>query len=128
MSGMAKVLVHNVTFDCRDPFTLATWWAEMTGGKVAEGDQPGDEEVLVEGLGIPVLFVAVPEPKTVKNRVHLDLIPEGRTRDEEVVRVLGLGAVQVADMRRPDGGGWVWFTDPEGNDFCVVRSEAERGG
>ena len=39
-----SIVVHNVTVDCRDPFGLATWWASLTGGKVADGDQPGDDE------------------------------------------------------------------------------------
>jgi len=68
----------------------------------------------------------VPEPKTVKNRVHLDLMPDDRTRDEEVERLLGIGAALVADHRKPDGGGWVVLADPGGNEFCVERSAAER--
>jgi hypothetical protein len=70
--------------------------------------------------------VIVPEPKTVKNRVHLDLVPTDRTRDQEVARVLELGATLVADHRRPDGTGWVVLADPEGNEFCVELSAAER--
>jgi predicted enzyme related to lactoylglutathione lyase len=68
----------------------------------------------------------VPESKTVKNRVHLDLMPTDRTRDEEVERLLGIGATLVADHRRPDGLGWVVLADPEGNEFCIERSAAER--
>ena len=68
----------------------------------------------------------MPEAKTVKNRVHLDLTPTDRTRDEEVERLLGIGATLVADHRRPDGTGWVVLADPEGNEFCVERSTAER--
>ena len=68
----------------------------------------------------------MPEPKTVKNRVHLDLMPTDRTRDEEVERLLGIGATLVADHRRPDGTGWVVLADPEGNEFCIERSAAER--
>jgi hypothetical protein len=67
-----------------------------------------------------------PEPKTVKNRVHLDVVPTERTRDEEVARLLAVGAVLVADQRRSDGTGWVVLADPEGNEFCVERSAAER--
>jgi predicted enzyme related to lactoylglutathione lyase len=69
----------------------------------------------------------VPEAKTAKNRMHLDLAPEDRTRDEEVQRVVGLGARVVEDHRNPDGSGWVWLADPEGNEFCIERSAAERG-
>jgi hypothetical protein len=55
----------------------------------------------------------VPEGKVVKNRVHLDLIPAERTRDEEVTRLLGIGATLFEDHREPDGTGWVVLTDPE---------------
>ncbi|HKQ01164.1 MAG TPA: VOC family protein, partial [Actinomycetes bacterium] len=73
-----------------------------------------------------LLFIKVPEPKTVKNRVHLDLVPTDRTRDEEVERLLGIGATLVADHRRSDGSGWVVLADPEGNELCIERSAAER--
>jgi predicted enzyme related to lactoylglutathione lyase len=72
-----------------------------------------------------VLFIKVPEGKTVKNRVHLDLSPTDRTRDEEVERLIRLGARLVDDRRHTDGSGWAVMTDPEGNEFCVVRSQAE---
>ncbi len=68
----------------------------------------------------------MPEAKTLKNRVHLDLQPEDRTRDEEVTRLLGLGARLVDDRRRPDGRGFAVLADPEGNEFCVEPSAAER--
>jgi hypothetical protein len=68
----------------------------------------------------------VPEGKAVKNRLHLDLTPTDRTREEEVERVIGLGATVHQDLRTEDGGGWVTLLDPEGNEFCVLRSEAER--
>ena len=73
-----------------------------------------------------MLFIEVPEPKTVKNRLHLDLVPVDRPRAAEVARLTALGATLVADHRRPDGTGWVTLADPEGNEFCVLRSAAER--
>ena len=82
--------------------------------------------MLLPAGGPEVLFLAVPEGKSVKNRLHLDLEPADRTRDEEVERLLAVGAVHVADQRRPDGTGWVVLADPEGNEFCVLRSAAER--
>ena len=60
-----------------------------------------------------------------KNRLHLDIAPLDRTRDEEVDRLVTLGAQVVGDHRRPNGSGWVVMTDPEGNEFCVERSDAE---
>lgn len=61
-----------------------------------------------------------------KNRMHVDLQPVDRTRDEEVERLVGLGATLVEDHRTEDGTGWVWLADIEGNDFCVERGTAER--
>ena len=58
--------------------------------------------------------------------MHLDLTPAMRSRDEEVARLLAIGASLVADYRRPDGTGWVTMADPEGNEFCVERSARER--
>ena len=83
----------------------------------------------VPGLPFEAMtFAPVPEPKTVKNRVHLDLAPAVGTRDEEVSRVIRLGATQLADHRSPNGTGWVVLADPEGNEFCIERSEQERAG
>lgn len=59
-------------------------------------------------------------------RIHLDVAPEDRSRDEEIDRVLGLGAREVADRRRSDGIGWMVLADPAGNHFCILRSDAER--
>ncbi|MFJ8662994.1 VOC family protein [Streptomyces sp. NPDC093795] len=119
-------LVRHVTIDCADPYALATFWAQVLDAKVSDDDQPGDEEALVESAGAGLLFIQVPEAKAGKNRVHLDLQPQDRTRDEEVERLLGLGAVMFDDRRNPDGTGWATLTDPEGNEFCVERSAAER--
>jgi len=68
-------------------------------------------------------FVKVPEGKTAKNRVHLDIMPSDQTQDEELARLIRLGATTVSD-RRPDIG-WVIMADPEGNEFCVEMSRAE---
>jgi hypothetical protein len=118
--------VRHVTFDCHDAYALAGFWSAVTGGSRSAEDEPGDPEALVEGISPALLFVTVPESKTVKNRVHLDLEPQDRTRDEEVERLRSLGAAVADDQRRPDGSGWVVMTDPEGNEFCVERSAAER--
>ncbi|MFI6940441.1 VOC family protein [Streptomyces sp. NPDC050418] len=119
--------VRHITFDCHDAYAQAQFWAEVTGGKVSDEDAPGDPEALVEYEGTPILFVTVPESKTIKNRVHLDVQPQDRTRDEEVERLIALGATLVNDMRQPDGRGWQTLADPEGNEFCVERSAKERG-
>ncbi|MEU3981019.1 VOC family protein [Streptomyces sp. NPDC026672] len=117
--------IRHVTVDSADAYALATFWSDVLGQPLHKEDRPGDPEALIEEAGL--LFVTVLEPKTVKNRVHLDLQPQDRTRDEEVARVLGLGATLVDDQRNPDGTGWAVLADPEGNEFCVERSAAERG-
>jgi catechol 2,3-dioxygenase-like lactoylglutathione lyase family enzyme len=118
--------IRHTTIDCADACALAGFWSQVLGLPVHEDVQPGDEEALIEGAGL--LFITVPEAKTVKNRVHLDLQPQDRTRDDEVERLLAHGATQVDDRRNPDGTGWVVLADPEGNEFCVERSAAERAG
>jgi hypothetical protein len=72
-----------------------------------------------------LLFIGVPEVKRVKNRVHLDLRPLEGSRDDEVERLLALGASVLHDRRNADGTGWVVLADPEGNEFDILRSEAE---
>ncbi|SOD81200.1 VOC family protein [Streptomyces sp. Ag109_G2-15] len=117
--------IRHVTIDCADAYALGSFWSQVLGQPLHEDDNPGDPEALIEAAGL--LFVTVPEPKTVKNRVHVDLQPQDRTRDEEVERLLALGATLVDDHRKPDGTGWALLADPEGNEFCVERSAAERG-
>lgn len=118
--------VRHTTVDCTDAYRLACFWAQALDGTLAEDDLPGDPEATVTAAGGALLFLTVPDAKTVKNRVHLDLEPQDRTRDEEVERLLALGATLVADHRRADGTGWATLADPEGNEFCVERSAAER--
>jgi hypothetical protein len=118
--------IQFVTIDCAEPYQLAEWWSQATGSRIHPESEPGDEEVLIEGSP-SLLFIKVPEGKTVKNRIHLDVVPSaGRTRDEEVERLLGLGAKPFEDHRKPDGTGWFTLLDPEANEFCVSRSQAER--
>ncbi|MDT0391056.1 VOC family protein [Streptomyces dubilierae] len=119
-------VVQNVAIDCADAYGLARFWSRVTGGPLHGEDRPGARETQVTPTQGPVLyFNQVPEPKTVKNRIHLCLRPE-TSRDEEVARLLGLGATLVADHRHPDGSGWAVLADPEGNEFCVLRSESDR--
>jgi predicted enzyme related to lactoylglutathione lyase len=123
--------IHCITVDAADPYRQAQFWSEIAGWQEDPDDPnlPGDPVGrIVTPQGVSLLFVPVPEGKTVKNRVHLDLTPAACTRDEEVTRLLGLGASFVADHRRPDGSGWVVLADPEGNEFCVERSAKEQAG
>ena len=125
--------VSHTTVDCADAYLLSEWWKQVLGYADIEVDpnEPGHEECMIQSAetGHRLLFVEVPDVKRVKNRVHLDLRPVDRTRDEEVAHLLSIGASQVSDQRevRGDGTGWVVLADPEGNEFCILRSDAERG-
>ncbi|MGW7097613.1 VOC family protein [Streptomyces sp. NPDC054874] len=122
---MVSVL-QNVAIDCADAYELSRLWSKVTGRPQHPQDKPGDQEtevLLAEG---PVLyFNQVPESKKIKNRIHLCLRPE-TSREQEVERLLGLGATLVTDHRNPDSSGWVVLADPEGNEFCVLRSASDR--
>ncbi len=123
-------LISHTTFDAIDAYAQSVFWGQVLGfvQDPNEPDHPGDDECMIfspDGSQ-RILFIEVPEVKQVKNRLHLDLVPASGTRDEELARLLGLGASTVDDLRRPDGPGWVVLADPEGNEFCILRSEAER--
>ncbi|SDE31655.1 VOC family protein [Auraticoccus monumenti] len=125
--------VSHTSIDCRDAYTLSSWWAGVLGYREDPEDPnlPGHEECLVvdPDTGHQLLFIEVPEEKSVKNRIHLDLRPRTGTRDEELERLLGLGARVLQDHRglHGPGTGWVVLADPEGNEFCILRSQAEGG-
>ena len=122
--------IRHITIDSHAPFTQAQFWTGVLGYTEDPEDpnRPDDPEALIidpTGRQPGLLFVPVPEAKTIKNRVHLDLQPE-ETRDATVEQLTGSGATLVADHRRPDGKGWVVLADPEGNEFCIERSASER--
>lgn len=116
-----SLTILNVTFDCADPGAVARFWAAATGWGLHCWDvHPGAEEYSVgppPGGGARLYFVGVPEPKTVKNRLHLDMIPCGRSQQDEMARLVALGA-SVLDAQ-PAGAGWVVMADPEGHEFCL---------
>ncbi len=124
--------VRSITIDCSDWTRMVDFWSaasdlrEDPENPNAAGDSVG--MLVAPDRRLQLLFIPVPEGKSVKNRIHLDVIPTDRTRDEEVERLLGLGAALVDDRRNDDGTGWAVLADPEGNEFCVERSAAERDG
>ena len=125
--------ISHTTIDSRDAHAQSEWWAEVLGMQQDPRDpnEPGHEECMIRSAetGHQLLFIEVPDARQVKNRLHFDLRPADGTRDEEVARLLAIGATQVDDQRevRGDGTGWMVLADPEGNEFCVLRSDAERG-
>ena len=121
--------ISHTTVDSRNAYAQSVWWTEVLGMAEDPEDpnEPGHEECMIFSADgrTRVLFIEVPEAKQGKNRVHFDLRPVDLTRDEEVEHLITHGATVVADRRRPDGSGWFTLADPEGNEFCVLRSERE---
>jgi predicted enzyme related to lactoylglutathione lyase len=117
------VRLQAVCVDARDPSAVASFWEAALGWR-RTSDEP-DEIALEPPAGSPedglvpeLLFLRVPEEKSVKNRLHLDLRPDDQ--DAEVARLEGLGARRV-DIGQGDVT-WVVLADPEGNEFCVLRA------
>jgi len=112
--------VETLTWDCRSQEVVARFWAEVLGYEVVEID---DEDALIRdsdgGEGWPILFQSVPEGKTVKNRLHLDLRP-ATSMAEEIERVSAVGASEHRYVAE-GGSFWTVMLDPEGNEFCVLR-------
>jgi hypothetical protein len=105
--------IMNVAFDCADPRSLARFWAGVTGYSV---EFESDDVVRLkapDSRGLRgMIFWRVPEPKTAKSRVHLDLA--SKNPQEEVSRLLSLGAKRIQQLP-----GWTVMADPEGNEFCL---------
>jgi hypothetical protein len=118
-----------VVVDCHDPERLAAFWCEVLGWEVIDRDgdtveigswDPTAEEFRARQMPPTLIFIPVPEGKTVKNRLHLDVSPVEGTTEDEVTRLLALGAKR--GEHQTEGAGWVVMTDPEDNEFCVLRT------
>jgi catechol 2,3-dioxygenase-like lactoylglutathione lyase family enzyme len=130
MTSRIAVLV----IDARHPERIAEFWCQVLGWVVHERDPDGVVTIAPAGArpgtGDPAIDVApVPGPKSVKNRLHLDLRADGTTldvraggtaRDAEVERLLALGA-RRADVGQGRDVSWVVLADPEGNEFCLLQ-------
>jgi hypothetical protein len=108
--------VGDIVIDCADAERLAAFWSEALGYRVFDRDETG---VAIRGARTSpdILFITVPEGKTVKNRMHFDVCPTDREQAEEVDRLLALGARRSSIV---GSGSWVVLEDPEGNEFCVM--------
>jgi hypothetical protein len=107
---------YSVVVDCGDATRLAAFWAEALGYRTVD-EGAGGISLAGETDGPWLEFVPVPEGKTVKNRLHIDLNPDDQ--DHEVERLLELGASR-ADVGQGGNVSWVVMADPEGNEFCVL--------
>ncbi len=110
--------VQTVVFDCSDTLLVASFWSEMLGLPLQAADD-GEWGLEPGGERPDILFQQVPERKSVKNRIHLDVRPDDQ--DATVERLISLGA-QRTDIGQGDVS-WVVMADPEGNEFCVLRSD-----
>jgi predicted enzyme related to lactoylglutathione lyase len=114
-----SISIYTITVDCADPRRLSEFWTAVLDYKPMFEDDDEDDEIAIEsarGAGPPILFIRVPESKSVKNRIHFDLMPDDQ--DAEVQRVKQLGAVET-DVGQQDVS-WVVLADPEGNEFCIL--------
>ncbi|MCF2532392.1 VOC family protein [Yinghuangia soli] len=127
---MASVWTELV-IDCAEPRRLADFWQAVLGYGHLREDKDGDvlisdverspEERRAGGHPPLLYFIRVPDgPKKAKNRLHIDLSPTDRGREDEVARILALGATR-ADIGQGADAGWTVLHDPEGNEFCVLR-------
>ncbi|PRC47107.1 glyoxalase [Mycobacterium sp. ITM-2017-0098] len=108
-----------ICIDATDIHALAAWWSKVLGWPAEEVD---DGDIVLKapgGAGPDWLFLAVPEGKTGKNRIHFDFTPDDQ--DAEVQRVIGLGARRV-DIGQGEQS-WVVLADPEGNEFCILAGK-----
>ena len=111
---------EQVIVDARNPAELGRWWQEALRWVVVN-DEPEEYEIRPAPEQLPgLLFVPVPEAKSIKNRLHLDFRPDDR--EAEVERFLSLGATR-ADIGQGEQS-WVVLADPEGNEFCVLSSRS----
>jgi hypothetical protein len=123
------LFVDTLLVDARDPLALARFWSAALDWPIVQED---DDEVMLApsrerppARGVyPLLFVRVPDAKTVKNRWHFDLAPEDQ--DAEVRRLEGMGARRI-DIGQGEQS-WIVMADVEGNEFCVLRSLPAEGG
>lgn len=118
------IRVQCLCFDSNDPDTTALFWEQALGWRRTHSDP---NEVVLEppegsredGIVPDLLFLRVPEGKSVKNRLHLDLRPVDQSA--EVARLEGLGAKRISVGQGEDAT-WVVMADPEGNEFCLLRA------
>jgi Glyoxalase-like domain len=123
---MASIL-REFVIDCAHPAELARWWGQVLGWPVVD-EERGWSWLSSTGeptAPAPILtFVPVPEPKTVKDRIHLDLNPSGCDQKAELERLLALGA-RKADIGQGDDVTWIVLADPEGNEFCLLKRRVD---
>lgn len=115
------VRIGEISIDCHDPAKAAEFWCSALGYRV-NATSPEGVGIVGDPTAPTILFFHSDHPKPVKNRIHFDVCPvDGSSRDEEVERLEGLGARRI-DIGQPDDVSWVVMADPDGNEFCVMRT------
>jgi hypothetical protein len=124
--------ISHTSFDAGNAYAQSIFWSHVLDFVEDPDDpnEPAHAECLITSRDRSqlLLFITVPDGKQVKNRVHLDLRPVDGPREQEVERILALGASFLADHRRPDGSGWITLADPEGNEFCILSKDPAGSG
>ena len=114
-----------ITIDAREPRRIADFWAAVLGWRVVEEDHEGVVSIAPSDSSWPTIdVVPVPDGKAAKNRLHFDLRADGSTAEEEVARLVGLGA-RRADVGQGPDVSWTVLADPEGNEFCVLSRSVQ---
>jgi Glyoxalase-like domain len=113
-----------LVIDAHDVYAQGRWWADVLDYEITSEDADGVEISARDGSWPTLLFVRVPEDKTVKNRLHIDINATDRDQQDEVQRLIDMGARPADVGQRPEHS-WVVLADPEGNEFCVLRSRVE---
>lgn len=121
--------IDAINITCRDHEAAGAFWKQLLGLREDPDNPnlPGDPvtELIAHQVRVSFLFQPVDEGREFEPRIHFDVDPVDGTRDEEVQRLIALGAETVADRRREDGTGWVTLRGPDGYEVCVQRSAAE---
>ena len=128
LSAMVATL-STIVIDAHDVERLADFWCHVLGWSRTDDIEPDGAIEITDPArpgAVSVLFEPVPEPKAIKNRLHLDIRPVGVDQADELERLLALGA-RRADIGQGDQT-WVVLSDPEGNEFCLLRRRADLSG
>jgi hypothetical protein len=113
-----------IVIDALDHHLIAEFWAAALGWRIVEEDAEIATIAPYDSAGPTIDVAKVPERKGVKNRLHLDLRADGSTAEEEIARLLALGA-RPADVGQPADVSWTVLADPEGNEFCILARSVQ---
>ena len=116
--------LSSVVIDAEAPRVVAEFWCSVLGWQIVDQSDGGVSIAAPDGSWPVIDFLPVPETKSVKNRLHLDLRADGVTTAEELQRLLELGASPVDVGQSPDVS-WVVLADPEGNEFCLLSQSVQ---